>query len=307
MELGQSPEIAAKPPSQNIFSAVERVGAAARHGREKVAEKIRGAKIGALGLAVGSAFFLAACGGEAQSSQSIAALPPTPPDPEMQVSPDGSIRPYYEKGEPLKQDVDTLVSSVKSLLNEDYFKSMGWDFDQIAAHLKGLGDKRLEKFSLKIPADSTKSIQTAGLTRDGYRPLQFTDDLPFGADVVLDTNTGRVQRAGVRFYVDKTGKPVAYKDDFPYAPETAEDFDALLNKLEGAIKMPAGSKPGSTLKDLDWKYSASEKEFSRRADIDDNGQHSVIFLNGVAGNGLNLVTISTFAHTGPVLHSGPNA
>ena len=86
MEMNQSPEIAASPLLRNILSAVEHVKIGAQQGRETVVAKIQEARIGMLGLTVGSAFFLAACGGEAKPPNIIANLPPSPSVPEMQAS-----------------------------------------------------------------------------------------------------------------------------------------------------------------------------------------------------------------------------
>ena len=50
METTQTPEVPTSHLSKDILSTVTRVRSAAEQGREKVASKLREAKIGALGL-----------------------------------------------------------------------------------------------------------------------------------------------------------------------------------------------------------------------------------------------------------------
>ncbi len=321
MAMSQSPEIAVSPLASNILSAVEHVRLAAQQGREKVAEKISGVKIGVLGLTFGSAFLLAACSGEATpAGTTVISPPPTPPDAEMQASSDGSkaplveIKPYFDKRADgsdaftpplipeertsLEQDVDTLVSSARIFFNEEYFKSGGFDLDKIADNLKSLGDDKLAKLSAKW--SNHQDFSTSNLTRDGYRPVHFTENVPFSSSFYRDRKTGKITKRHVAFYVDKNGKLLTYRENFPYSPETQDDFTKLLAKLSRAIKVPTGSKPGSTFEDLDWESrSVPEGGYTMSTVIGGDEGNTVISLHGVAGNGLNLVSVSFFAHSAP--------
>ncbi len=297
MEMSESPEIATSPLSKNILSAVENVKLAAQQGREKAVGKLKDAKIGMVGLTVGAAFFLAACGGEGTPSQTITAFSSITPVPEAQT-PSEIITPAPTERELFQQDKDTLMSIVRTFFHEEYFKGTGYDLGEISDKMKGLtwGSPSGKSYS-----DDRYRFDTAYLRYDGwsYKPHDFTEDKPISASFKRDKKTGKITEQNVGFYIDKDGKLLTYRENFPYAPETKEDFDKLFDRLSTIVKIPEGSRPGVTLENLDWESSVSEGGFSRHTVIRGDEGDTVISLSGVAGNGLNLVSVSSFKHSNP--------
>ena len=299
MEMSQSPEIMVSPLYKNILSAVESVKLAAQQGREKAAEKMSGVKIGMLGLTVGAAFFLAACSGEgAPAGITGVSFSPTPVA-EIQTpsseSPPVELVAQPTKKELFQQDIDTLVSTVKGFLYEDYFKRMGYDLDKIADNLKN-PDDTTDTTRLVLDLINKEKIDAGRIRHINAHPLQFTSELPFAVSIERDKQTGETTSRHTAFYTDRNGNLLT-SDWTGYSPETQDDFKKLLGKLSGTIKMPDGSKPGSTLEDLEWNNSSvSEGGWSMSTVIDSDQGNTVISLHGVA-NGLNLVSVSFFAHS----------
>lgn len=301
METTQIPEVPTSPLSRDILSAVTRIRSAAEQGRERVASKLREAKIGALGLTVGSTFFLAACAGEAKPAEFSTSLPPTTPVSEMQA-PSGEPPPFELTTEPteeelFRQNIDTLISTVRGFFHEDYFKRMGYDLDKIGDNLKNPDDTTDTTRLVRTHANS-QNIDARRIIRITHRPLVFTEALPFSTSFERDTKTGEITRRHVAFYVDKNGNLLTYRENFPYSPGTKEDFDKLFDdRLPDIVRMPEDSKPGLTLRDLDWESSTSAGGFSRQTAIRGDKGTTSIALHGVEGNGLNLVSVSFFKHS----------
>lgn len=303
-EITQTPEVSTSPLSREVLSAVTRVRTAAEQGREKVASRLKEAKIGMLGLTVGSAFFLAACAGEAKPAEIGASLPPTPPIAEMQA-PSGGTPPFelateLTDEELFRQDVDTLISTVRGFFQEDYFRRMGYDLDKIADNLKN-PDETTDTTRLVRTSDNIQNVDTHRLVDPyNYPRFIFKEEMPFHIVFEKDTTTGEIIEQRVAFWLDKRGNLLTYRKNFPYAPETQEDFDKLVdNNLSDIVRIPEGSKPGATLRDLDWKSRTSAGGFERGVAIRGDKGTTSIDISGVEGNGLNLLSVSFVKHSTP--------
>lgn len=305
METTRTPEVPTSPLSRDILSAVTRVRSAAEQGREKVASKLREAKFGGLGLTVGLAFFLAACAGEAKPPEFSANLPPTTPVSEMQT-PSGEPPSFELATEPTeeevsRQSIDTLISTVRGFFHEDYFRRMGYDLDKIAENLKN-PDETTDTTRLVHTRNNTQNVDTHRLV-DPYNSPRFIfkEEMPFHIVFERDTTTGEITKQSVGFYVDKNGNLLTYRKNFPYSPETKEDFDKLVDeRLSDIVRMPTVSKPGTTLQDLDWQSNTSAGDFTRHTVIRGSKGTTSIGIFGVGGNGLNLVSVSFVKHSNPI-------
>lgn len=308
METTQTTEVPISPLSRDILSAATRVRVAAEQGRKRVASKLREAKIGVLGLTVGSAFFLAACAGEAKPPDFnfSASLPPTTPVSEMQA-PSGEPLPFELATEPtekelFQQNIDTLISTVRGFFHEDYFKRMGYDLDKIADNLKN-PDNTTDTTRLVSPRNNIQNVDTDRIVdMYNYPRFKFKEELPFHISFERDTETGEITKRRVAFYVDKNGKLLTYRENFPYAPQTKEDFDKLFDRLSDIVRVPEDNSRGATLKDLDWQTlprtpESAELEDNAYAVIRGDKHDTVISLTGIRGNGLNLVSVSLNKHS----------